>query len=157
MWSRCIITFTHRKKWLCRKCVLSKIQHRTEPKRLLLIYEHMAFVIFVSLHYLHILHSFTFPHFCQLPELHFCCISKYLSILCSFVSSRNTLVKLLAFLFRNTSTLYLFVALISCLPRGNTATIAPNLKFTVPIWKKKFSSILCCCTVFASMIIDLTI
>jgi len=115
-------------------------------KSLLLIYEHMAFVIFVSLHYLHILHSFTFPHFCQLTELHFCCISKFLSILCSFVSSLNTLVKLLAFLFRNTSTLYLFVALNSCLPRGNTATMAPNLNFTVPIWKQKLSNILCFCT-----------
>jgi hypothetical protein len=91
-------------------------------RSLLLIYEqwsieHMAFVlvIFVSLHYLHILHSFTFPHFCQMTELHFCCISKCLSILCFFVFSRNTLVKLLAFLFRNTvvqsSTLYLFFAL----------------------------------------------
>jgi hypothetical protein len=55
-------------------------------KSSLFIYEHMAFVIFVSLHYLHILHSFTFPHFCQLTELHFCCISKFLSNLCSFVS-----------------------------------------------------------------------
>jgi hypothetical protein len=51
-------------------------------KSLLFIYEHMAFVIFVSLNYLHILHSFTFPHFCQMTELHICCFSKCLSILC---------------------------------------------------------------------------